>query len=97
MGAQVNRSARDTGDFAPRQIGARPVLRLLARVGDRLCRVCGGRLQRPLSFQEYATSAVEVTLDISKAKRELGYLPIVGWEEGLEELKARAPRSHAPA
>jgi nucleoside-diphosphate-sugar epimerase len=75
----------------------RPILRLLARVGDRLCRVSGGRLKGPLSFQEYATSAVEVTLDISKAKRELGYLPIVGWEEGLEELKARAPRSHAPA
>lgn len=65
---------------------SRPILRLLAQVSDGLYRLSGGRLRGPLSFQEYATSAVEITLDISKAKQELRYLPIVGWEEGLEEL-----------
>lgn len=75
----------------------RSVLRLLARVSDALYRLSGDRLRGPLSFQEYSTSAVEITLDISKAEHELGYLPILGWEEGLEELKAWTPRSNAPA
>ncbi|AXS41390.1 NAD-dependent epimerase/dehydratase family protein [Breoghania sp. L-A4] len=91
------RSFRDTvtgllatqGILPPDKSVPRPLLRLLARAGDGLYRLSGGRLRGPLSFQEYATSAVEITLNISKAKQELGYLPIVGWEEGLEELRAR--------
>ncbi len=75
----------------------RSVLRLLARVSDAFYRLSGDRLRGPLSFQEYSTTAVEITLDISKAEHELGYLPILGWEEGLEELKAWTPRSNAPA
>lgn len=74
----------------------RAVLRLLARAGDGLYSLSGGRLRGPLSFQEYATSAVEITLDISKAKRELGYLPVIGWEEGLAELRAWTPRGDTP-
>ncbi|WP_180902415.1 NAD-dependent epimerase/dehydratase family protein [Martelella soudanensis] len=73
------------------------LLRMLARVGDGFYRLSGGRLRGPLSFQEYATSAVEITLDISKAEHELDYLPIVGWEEGLEELEARTTRSNFQA
>lgn len=75
----------------------RSVLRLLARVSDGLYRLSGGRLRGPLSFQEYATSAVEITLDISKAKQELGYQPVIGWEEGLAELRAWTPRGNTPA
>ena len=74
----------------------RAVLRLLARASDGLYRLSGGRLRGPLSFQEYATSAVEITLDISKAKRELGYLPVIGWEEGLAELRARVAQGDTP-
>ncbi|WP_196258169.1 NAD-dependent epimerase/dehydratase family protein [Pelagibacterium limicola] len=99
------RSFRDTvtgllatqGISPPDKSVPRPVLRLLARVGDRLYRLSGGRLHGPLSFQEYATSAVEITLDISKAKQEIGYLPIVGWEEGLDELRDGTPRGNVPA
>ncbi len=75
----------------------RAVLRLLARASDGLYRLSGGRLRGPLSFQEFATSAVEITLDISKAKRELGYLPVIGWEEGLAELRARVAQGDTPA
>lgn len=74
----------------------RPVLRLLARASDGLYRLSGGRLRGPLSFQEYATSAVEITLDISKAKRKLGYLPVIGWEEGLAELRAWVAQGDTP-
>ncbi|SNY93127.1 Nucleoside-diphosphate-sugar epimerase [Cohaesibacter sp. ES.047] len=77
------------GISPPNKSVPRPILRLIARVGDGLYRLSGGRLRGPLSFQEYATSAVEITLDISKTKQELGYLPIVGWQEGLEELRVR--------
>lgn len=74
----------------------RAVLRLLARASDGLYRLSGGHLRGPLSFQEYATSAVEITLDISKAKRELGYLPVIGWEEGLAELRAWVAQGDTP-
>ena len=29
------------------------------------------------------------TLDITKAQRELGYRPIVSWEQGLAEMRVR--------
>jgi nucleoside-diphosphate-sugar epimerase len=35
----------------------------------------------------------ECTIDISKAKRDLGYRPVVTREEGLEELESHASRS----
>ncbi|WP_100637216.1 NAD-dependent epimerase/dehydratase family protein [Marinomonas sp. ef1] len=41
----------------------------------------------PVTFQEYATSAVEVTLDITKAKQDLSYRPIMTFQAGLDELK----------
>lgn len=41
----------------------------------------------PLTMQEYSTSAVEVTLDISKAKSQLKYKPVVSFREGLTEIK----------
>lgn len=65
------------------------ILRAAARIGDALYRISRGSLRGPLSFQEYATSAVEITLDSSKAARELSYQPIVSWSEGLEELRVR--------
>jgi len=94
------RSFRDTvtgllatqGISPPNKTVPRIVLRLMARAGDGLYRLSGGRLRGPLSFQEYATSAVEITLNISKAKQELGYQPIVSWEEGLTEIRLQSAR-----
>ena len=67
----------------------RPILRLLARSGDGLHRLSGDRLRGPVSLQGYATSAVEITLDMSKAQQELGYSPIVRFEEGSKRARAR--------
>jgi nucleoside-diphosphate-sugar epimerase len=45
----------------------------------------------PISFQEFATLGVEVTLDIAKARRDLGYAPVLTREDGLAELAGRYP------
>ena len=66
----------------------RALLRVMAGVGDFLASVTGGRIKMPLTLQAYATSAVEVTVDISKARRELGYAPVISREKGLAEMRA---------
>lgn len=63
------------------------VVRAVAGVGDMLAKLSGGRIVPPLTLQTYATSAVEVTFNIGKARRELGYAPVISREEGLAELR----------
>ncbi|WP_273689921.1 NAD-dependent epimerase/dehydratase family protein [Ketogulonicigenium vulgare] len=75
----------------------RGLLRSIAQTGDALYRLSGGRIRGPLSFQEYATSAVEITLNSLKAQRDLGYAPVITWEDGLAELRAASDRSDQPA
>jgi nucleoside-diphosphate-sugar epimerase len=60
----------------------------MALVGDALGNVSGGRIKFPITLQEFATSAVEVTLDITKARTELGYQPVISAEAGFAELAA---------
>ncbi|TGG91736.1 NAD-dependent epimerase/dehydratase family protein [Natronospirillum operosum] len=63
------------------------LLKILAWGGDMISRLSGGRLRGPVTRQSLATSAVEVTIDISKAKAELNYQPVVSRAEGLAELE----------
>ena len=56
------------------------------RLGDWLGRMTTGAIQGPMSWQEYAVLGVEVTLNIDKARRDLGYSPVISREEGLAEL-----------
>jgi nucleoside-diphosphate-sugar epimerase len=46
----------------------------------------------PLTRFTYWVLTQECTIDISKARRELGYAPVVSREEGLAELRAAARR-----
>lgn len=71
----------------------RALLRIIAGLGDWLHKVSGGKISAPLTLQAYATSAVPITLDIGKARRELGYAPIVSREAGLAEMAAES-RKH---
>jgi nucleoside-diphosphate-sugar epimerase len=63
------------------------LVQAVARMGEGLNRLSGGRIRPPVSRQDLATMAAEVTLDIAKARRELGYAPLVSVEQGLAELR----------
>ena len=84
----VTKLLETQGITAPDKTVPRWVLRALVAIGSGLAAVSGGRLQRPLTLQAYATSAVEVTLDIGKAQRELGYQPVLSREDGFAEMRA---------
>lgn len=66
------------------------LIRVLAWCGDCAFHLTGGRIQSPLNQQVYATSAVEVTLNIDRARKELGYQPAVTTQQGMAELEQRA-------
>lgn len=74
------------GIAAPDKTVPRWLVHTIARVGDLLGTLSNGAITAPLTLQAYATSAVEVTLDISKARRELGYAPVITREEGFAEM-----------
>jgi len=42
-----------------------------------------------MNGQEYATLGAEVALDTSKARRELGYVPVMSIAQGMADLAAR--------
>lgn len=84
------------GIRAPDKTVPRRLLRGIASVGDFLAEVSKGRIVSPISLQAFATSAVEVTVDITKARTELGYHPLVTRAEGLAEMKALKDASILP-
>lgn len=84
----ISRLLATQGVTAPDKSVPRALLRKIAAVGDVLASLSRGRIKPPISRQEYATMAVEVTLDISKARAELGYQPVMSAEDGLAELRA---------
>lgn len=76
------------GVTAPQKSVPRSVLRLVAATGEVLNKASRGKFVPPLTLQAYATSAVEITLNIEKSKRELGYEPVMSREAGLAEMAA---------
>jgi nucleoside-diphosphate-sugar epimerase len=75
------------GLVIPEKTVPRAVVRTVATIGDILAKISGGKIVPPLTRQAYATSAVEVSFNIGKARRELGYEPVISREEGLAELR----------
>jgi nucleoside-diphosphate-sugar epimerase len=73
----------------PTKIVPRALIRTMVAIGDLLHTVSRGRIVPPLTLQAFAASAIENTLNITKAERELGYEPIITREEGLEELRTQ--------
>ncbi|NEP55197.1 MAG: hypothetical protein F6K65_43015 [Moorea sp. SIO3C2] len=65
------------------------IIQFLVHVGEILARMTDGRINGPISLQEYSTVGVEVTLDITKARNQLGYNPQLSRDEGLSDLIAR--------
>jgi nucleoside-diphosphate-sugar epimerase len=66
----------------------RAVVRVVAALGDLISLVTRGRKPVPLTLQGFAASAVEVTLDIGKARSRLGYEPVVSIQAGLRMMDA---------
>lgn len=64
------------------------LVRGIATAGEWVGRLARGCWQPPVTRQALATSAVEVTLDTGKARRDLGYVPALSREQGLAELQA---------
>ncbi len=87
----VTRLLATRGIAAPDRTAPGWLVRSIAAAGDLLADLTGGRLRAPVTREELATSTVEVTLDIRKARTELGYRPIVTREQGLAELAAAPP------
>ena len=84
----ISRVLATQGVKAPDKSVPRALLRMIAAVGDTLASVSRGRIKPPITRQEYATMAVEVTLDIGKARKELGYQPVMSADAGLDEMRA---------
>ncbi len=81
------------GIKVPEKSVPRALLRVIAVIGDRLHRISGGKIVAPLTLQSFATSAVPITLNIGKARRELGYVPVISREAGLAEMAAEHARA----
>jgi nucleoside-diphosphate-sugar epimerase len=84
----ITRLLATQGVEAPSRQIPRWLVATVVRIGDFLGRMTGGAIHGPMSWQEYAVLGVEVTLNIDKARRELGYSAVISREEGLAELSA---------
>ena len=70
-----------------------PAARALALAGEAAWRVFPLRGAPPLARFALWVSALECTLDDTKARDQLGYQPVVSRDHGLTELQASAARS----
>ena len=84
----ITRLLETQGVEVPQKEVPRWLVKTVARMGDLIAKLSAGRLSGPMSWQEYATLGVEVTLNIDKARKELGYTPVMTVAEGLAELEA---------
>lgn len=80
----VTRLLSTQGVAAPNRSVPRWVARSTARLSDLVAKLSRGRFRGPISFQEFATLGMEVTLDIKKAVIELNYRPVISIEDGLK-------------
>jgi nucleoside-diphosphate-sugar epimerase len=76
------------GVEAPDRNAPRAVVGALAAAGEGAWRLLPLPGQPPVTRMEYWVSALDTTIDISKARSELGYEPVVTREQGLAELRA---------
>jgi nucleoside-diphosphate-sugar epimerase len=78
------------GVEAPTRSMPAPLAHLMAAGGEAVWRTLRLRGTPPLTRLAYWLLALETTIDISKARDELGYEPRVTTEEGMAGLRAEA-------
>jgi nucleoside-diphosphate-sugar epimerase len=66
-----------------------PVARMVAGAGEGIWKTFRLKGSPPVTRLAYWLSAQECTIDISRARSELGYEPVISREDGLEELRRR--------
>lgn len=87
----VGEMLRTQGIEPPAKTVPRTLVHLLARLDGVAAAISGGRLSGPMTMQAYAATAFEITFDTSKAKRELGYMPVISRQTGMDELRVAGP------
>ena len=90
--AFVSELLRRAGIDPPAKSVPRWLVEMAVLIGDRLERLSGGRFKPPLARQQFGTIGVEITLDISKAERELGYRPVISRDAGYETVAPLDPQ-----
>ncbi len=75
------------GVEAPRGEVPRWLVKALIAAGTTLEKISGGWIHPPMTWQEYAALGQEVTVDDQRARRELGFAPVISMEQGLAELR----------
>lgn len=86
----VSRLLETQGVEAPQRTLPRPLAHALAAGGETAWRVLPLPGRPPLTRFAYWVSAMECTIDISRARSELGYEPVKDMEAGLRELEEAA-------
>ena len=72
---------------APTKSVPRWLVAPVVKIGSMLGSITNGKINGPMSAQEYATLGFEVTLNINKARKELGYQPVISIKDGMAELR----------
>ena len=83
----VSALAEAHGSSVPAKSVPRFIPHTIAKLDDLRRKMLPKSSPLPLTMQEYSTSAVEVTLNISKAKSQIQYTPVVSFQEGLTEIE----------
>jgi len=83
------------GVTAPDRNTPAPLARLAAAGSERIWRLLGRKQAPPVTRLAYWLSALETTIDISKARAELGYAPVTTIPEGMAALRAAASAAAA--
>lgn len=77
------------GIESPRASAPLPVAWIMASMMEWMWRSFSRPGEPPITRQMLRLIGKPFTLDISKAQRELGYRPIVSWEQGLKAMQER--------
>lgn len=84
----VTRLLETQGVTPPDKSAPRAVLGPVAAAAETAWRLLPLRGAPPINRFAYWVASLETTIDISKARSELGYSPVKSIDEGLEELRA---------
>ncbi|WP_162529733.1 NAD-dependent epimerase/dehydratase family protein [Nocardioides caldifontis] len=83
----LTRCAAAYGVTLPDRSVPLPVTRTTTTVLEKGRRVLQAKGEPPVAYVAVALGGREVTVDDSRARRELGYVPVVTVDEGIEELR----------